>query len=243
MKCKLAILLSGLMLISNLCACGAKEPAQEESKSVVTSTVEVASTEAVESATTVESVPQVEPVAEEGALTYQYTEENLGYSVNVFEGNNAKAGFGFVSYEKDTEDSRFIYITQYSGDMGDEEQKEILDLEFYEECGCIGAIDSVFDNIQREVLDDMGYTLLDYAIDLLDVPVVNGEEMCEGSGWLCVKHNETGMEYNWPVVAYGIANGDIPVMLSYIDTTDNFEETELMLEKIREVAATYQPAQ
>lgn len=226
-----------MMLIAGiLCACGAKESVQGSNQQVVATTV-VASTEAVESQMPTESV------AEEGALTYQYTEENFGYSVDVFEGNNVEAGYGFVSYENDADDSRFIYITQYSGDIGDEEQKETLDLEFYEEAGCIGAIHTVFENIQSEILDDLGYEMADYAIDLGDLPIVNGQEMCEGAGWVCVQDVETGLDHNWPVVAYGIASEDTPIAIYYIDRSENFDNMDMMMEKIREIAATYQAAE
>ncbi len=232
MKCRLAILLSSLLLIGNLCACGENNVANENRSVVI-------GTESHENKKTEESIviPEKEEEIIPDDLGYVYTEDCFGYSINVLGNYNEALGYGFASYEGDMARSEVIYITQYSGEVGDEEQLERIDMSQYGDSTDI--FDLLIGNIDAELFGGSYYILLNTDVEVIETKEINGVEMTKFEGTMTAYHEYVQQECVYPIVAYGIKSSKTPILVSCIDRTEDSSSHEIWVDKIDDVVSTF----
>ncbi len=240
MKCKLAILLSGLMLIGNLCACGESASVGESNSDTdVKQTVENEKDADLEKDTKSEEVSELNYPED---LAYRYTENRFGYSINLLNDYNTEEGYGFASYEAvdgklDRPRSEVIYITQYSGEVGDEEQLERIDMSQYEDSTDI--FDLLIGNIDHELYAASGYSLVGSDVSIVETKDVNGIEMTKFEGTITAYQKDVQQEFSFPIVAYGIKSSKTPILVSCIDRTKDSSRHEYWVDKIDDVVSTF----
>ncbi len=244
MKYKLAILLSGLLLIGNLCACGESTSVGEnDSEKSVSQTVENEKKEDFEEEKKSDESSELSYPED---LAYRYTENRFGYSINLLNDYNTEAGYGYTSYEAidgklNRVTSEVIYITQYSGEVGDEEQLERIDMSKYEDSTDI--FDLLIWNIDHELYAGMGENLVDYSVETVETKEINGVEMTKFEGEIKTYYVDMDQEYTYPIVAYGIKSSKTPILVSCIDRTEDFSRHEIWVDKIDAVVSTFQDAE
>ncbi len=240
MKCKLAILLSGLMLIGNLCACG--ESTSVDGSNSETSVKQTVENEKKEESEEEKKFDESSELSYPEDLAYRYTENRFGYSINLLNDYNTEEGYGYVSYEAvdgklNKVTSEVIYITQYSGEVGDEEQLERIDMSKY------GDSTDIFDlliwNIDHELYAGTAENLVDYSVETVETKEINGVEMTKFEGEIKTYYKYTDEEIIYPIVAYGIKSSKTPILVSCIDRTEDFSRHEIWVDKIDDVVSTF----
>lgn len=183
-------------------------------------------------------------------LSFYYEEDVFGYSVYLPNAYNQTEGYGYASYvpkinyegETDISDCERIYITQYSGDVGDDRQKERIDMTQYEDSTDI--FDLLISNIEIELWAGLGYLLEDYSVEILETKEINGIEMTKFQGVLNVGYDlSPDWKWTWNITAWGIKAEGTPVLICAIDQTEEQSEHEYWAEKIDEIAATFRNAE
>ncbi len=234
MKRKIIGLLGTLLFIGNLCACGDGKNVNESNNSAVF--VEESTEQAKEKNVKVEESVDNQTVTPEG-LEYVYIEDCFGYSINVMPNYNTAMGYGFVSYEGDMSRSEVIYITQYSGEVGDEEQLERIDMSQYEDSTDI--FDLLIGNIDHELYAASGYSLVGSDVSIVETKDVNGIEMTKFEGTITAYQKDVQQEFSFPIVAYGIKSSKTPILVSCIDRTKDSSRHEIWVDKIDDVVSTF----
>ena len=232
MKKKGLLLLGTILLAGSLSACQGTEEGQ-------TSAVQGGS------AVTTETDAQASGEAEEEAdypegLDYLYTEEHFGYSLRLPDGENSSVGYGHVA--KEAYGSSFdgvrceqIFVTQYSGDVGAEEEQELIDMSQYHSSADIFQLLSPL--IEEQYFYGFGFNEIIYDIETLETTTINGFEMTKFEGQM--NFVDDWGEVVYPVVAYGIAGTETPVLVCCIDRTEDQSRYADWVDKIDEVVSTY----
>ncbi len=133
--------------------------------------------------------------------------------------------------------SEVIYVTQYSGEVGDEEQLERIDMSQYNDSTNIFEL--LIGNIDHELYGGMGESLVDYSVEIIDTKETNGVEMTKFEGEIKTYYKYTQKEYIYPVVAYGIKSNKTPILVCCIDRTKDSSRHEYWVEKIDDVVSTF----
>ncbi len=235
MKYKLGILLSGLLLIGNLCACG--ESASVDGSNSETSVKQTVENEKKEESEEEKKFDESSDLSYPEDLAYLYTEDCFGYSIRLLPYYNIAMGYGYVSYEGEMNCSEVIYVTQYSGEVGNEEQLERIDMSKY------GDSTDIFDlliwNIDHELYAGMGENLIDYTVEIVETKEINGVEMTKFEGEIKTYFKYTDEELTYPIVAYGIKSSKTPILVSCIDRTEDSSSHEIWVDKIDDVVSTF----
>lgn len=234
MKKKLAVLMGVVSLAASLCACGEKTLPQENT----TESVENVVNEVKESEDTEEVFAGIDSTEDLADLTYRYTENRFGYSINILPYYHTEAGYGYVSYEGDMSFSEVIYITQYSGEVGDQEQSERIDMSEYEDSTDI--FDLLIGNIDLELFGGRGFSLVDYDVEAIETQEINGVEMTKFEGTLTAYYKYVDENYTYPIVAYGIKSAKTPILVCCIDRTKDRSSHETWVDKIDVMISTFQ---
>lgn len=243
MKKKIVSMLLVLSMVMGVCACG-KEGGTKEETSNDTDVVVETEVDATES----ESESVVESEHPEW-LGHLYTENNFGYSMWITNIEYGSVGYGYQCLGTAEEKTEKIYITQYSGEVGDERQLEEIDMSTYQSSEDI--FDLLAPNINPEIFDTkgFGYTMSDYSVEIIETKEVNGVQMTKFEGIMNVVFDasEAGFtdieNYEYPFVAYGIAAKNTPVLVTCIDQSEDQRYHEEWLTKIDELVATFKDAE
>ena len=232
MKKKGLLLLGMILLAGSLSACQGTEEGQ-------------ASAVQGGNAVTAETDAQASGEAEEEAdypegLDYLYTEEHFGYSLRLPDGENSSVGYGHVAKEQygsqfDRVRCEQIFVTQYSGDVGAEEEQELIDMTQYHSSADIFQLLSPL--IEEQYFYGFGFNEIIYDIETLETTTINGFEMTKFEGQINFVDDWGGAIY--PVVAYGIAGTETPVLVCCIDRTKDQSRHADWVDKIDEVVSTY----
>ena len=232
MKKKGLLLLGMILLAGSLSACQGTEEGQ-------------ASAAQGGSAVTAETDAQASREAEEETdypegLDYLYTENHFGYSLRLPDGENSTVGYGHVAKEQygsqfDRVNCEQIYVTQYSGDVGAEEEQELIDMSQYHSSADIFQVLSPL--IETQYFSGRAFTEISYDVDILETTTINGFEMTKYEGQIC--YVDSLGEIIYPFVAYGIAGTETPVLVCCIDRTEDQSRHADWVDKIDEVVSTY----
>lgn len=238
----LSITVSALLL----CGCAKNESSFES---------EINNTVDSESVTSDDNIISTE-INEKYWIAHRYREDQFGYSICVPDINYGIQGFGYISIdgeEGNTElgrENEVLYITQYSGDVGDERQKDRVDMSQY--TSSTDILDLLIKNMNIELFcfadvpSSGGFSLVDYSYDTLETSYINGVEMTKFEGEICVlfKGMESigveDREYPYPFVAYGIKSSKTPILVLAYDTTPGSVMHEEWKSKIDDVVATFE---
>lgn len=253
-KKKIVVLLCCFMVTAMLVACGnagadvgvtASSDADVMQES--TSREEAASTEEEEQAVLSDDRWAYAQVAEapEGLNDY-YVEDKFGYSVYLPKAFNQTEGYGYSAHvpkinsteQTDISDCEVIYVTQYSGEVGDDEQKERIDMSQYEDSTDI--FDLLIGNIEHELWAGLGFLLEDYSVEILETKEINGIEMTKYQGVLNVGYDlSEDWKWTYHITAWGIKAEGTPVLICAVDTTEEQSEHEYWAEKIDDIVETF----
>ena len=241
MKKKVIVLLSAIMLIGNLCACGDSAPASESGNATVAETGDNEGSKDDENKEESQSSKAEEKGYPEG-LAHVYKEDCFGYSINLPSDYNETSGYGYVSHEAYNGElsltrSEAVYITQYSGEVGDEEQLERIDMSQYEDSTDI--FDLLIGNIDDELFSSSYYSLVNTNVEIVETKEINGVEMTKFEGTLTAYHEYVQQECTYPIVAYGIKSSKTPILVSCIDRTEDSSRHEIWVDKIDDVVSTF----
>lgn len=157
---------------------------------------------------------------------------------------NEDVGYGHAAYDESSSNifySEITYVTQYSGEVGDEEQKERIDMTKYNTSSDI--FDLLIGNIDTELFSGYSYSLKDYSVEAIETKEINGVEMTKFEGSITVYNDLLEMDYTYPVVAYGIKASETPVLICCIDRTKEQNRHAYYVDKIDEIAATFRDAE
>ncbi|HIW81417.1 MAG TPA: hypothetical protein H9742_07865 [Candidatus Acetatifactor stercoripullorum] len=232
MKKKGLLLLGMMLLAGSLSACQGTEEGQ-------------ASAVQGGNAVTAETDVQVSGEAEEEAdypegLDYLYTENHFGYSLRLPGRENSTVGYGHVAKEQYEGGFRSaaclnVFVTQYSGDVGAEEEKELIDMSQYHSSADIFQVLSPL--IQHQFFSGLSVKEISYDVDILETTTINGFEMTKFEGEM--DYVDAWGEITYPIVAYGIAGTETPVLVCCIDETEERSRHADWVDKIDEVVSTY----
>ncbi len=232
MKKKGLLLLGMILLAGSLSACQGTEEGQ-------------ASAAQGGSAVTAETDAQASREAEEETdypegLDYLYTENHFGYSLRLPDGENSTIGYGHIA--KEAYGSTFrseaclnVFVTQYSGDVGAEEEQELIDMSQYHSSADIFQVLSPL--IQHQFFSGHSTKEISYDVDTLETTTINGFEMTKFEGEM--DYVDAWGEITYPIVAYGIAGTETPVLVCCIDLTRDQSRYADWVDKIDEVVSTY----
>lgn len=245
MKKRIVSILLVLSMTVGVCACGKGEGKKEEASN---DTSVVAENEVDEEETDTDEMTDAENEHPEW-LGHLYTENNFGYSMWITNIEYGAAGYGYECLGEAKEDAEKIYITQYSGEVGDERQLEEIDMSSYQSSEDIFEL--LVPNFNPEIFDTkgFGYTMTDYSVEILETKEINGVQMTKYEGILNVvfDFSEGGFSeitnYEYPFVAYGIAAKNTPVLVTCIDQSEDQRYHEEWLTKIDEMVATFKDAE
>lgn len=245
MKKKIVVLFGVIMLIGSLCAC-AENTSANESESQVSGQQNVVKEEQNESKEEANNTAETSATDYPEGLSHLYTENRFGYSIRLLPDYNTEKGYGYASYEAvdgklSRVTSEVIYVTQYSGEVGDEEQLERIDMSQYEDSTDI--FDLLIWNIDHELFSAMGENLIDYSVEIIETKEINGVEMTKFEGEIKTFYVDLKEEYTYPIVAYGIKSSKTPVLVSCIDRTEDFSRHEIWVDRIDDVVSTFQDAE
>ncbi|WP_318707997.1 hypothetical protein [Candidatus Acetatifactor stercoripullorum] len=236
MKKKGLLLLGTILLAGSLSACQGTEEGQ-------TSAVQGGS------AVTTETDAQASGEAEEEAdypegLDYLYTENNFKFSIRLPDDSNAAKGYGHVSKEAygnqfDRAACLNVFVTQYSGDVGAEEEQELIDMSQYHSSADIFQVLSPL--LEHQFFSGEGLSEVIPEAEVLETTTINGFEMTKFTGQVTavIDLGDSKYEYTYPLVAYGIAGSETPVLVCCIDRTDDQSRYADWVDKIDEVVSTY----
>ena len=232
MKKKGLLLLGTILLAGSLSACQGTEEGQ-------TSAVQGGS------AVTTETDAQASGEAEEEAdypegLDYLYTENNFKFSIRLPDDSNAAKGYGHVSKEAygnqfDRAACLNVFVTQYSGDVGAEEEQELIDMSQYHSSADIFQVLSPL--LEHQFFSGLGYAEIIPEVETLETTTVNGFEMTKFEGTVTCSNEY--VEVTYPLVAYGIAGTETPVLVCCVDKTEDRSRHADWVDKIDEVVSTY----
>lgn len=171
-----------------------------------------------------------------------FTDKDYGFEMYVA-GVPRAAGYGAAYLELNSWDSELIYITKYAGDVGDEEQKERIDMSQYEDSTDI--FDLLIDNLNYDFYDWIPMEIVNYEADIIETKEINGYEMTKFEGKLDTVSDpgkEWEVQYTYPIVAYGIKGDKVPILVCCIDQTLYQEDSnhEYWVEKIDDIVSTFQ---
>ena len=237
MKKKGLLLLGMMLLAGSLSACqgtgeGQASGAVQEENAVTAETDVQASGEAEEEA----DYPE--------GLDYLYTEEHFGYSLRLPDGSNGSIGYGHNA--KEAYGSQFdraaclnVFVTQYSGDVGAEEEQELIDMSQYHSSADIFQVLSPL--LEHQFFSGQGFSEILPEVEILETTTINGFEMTKFDGQVTavIDLGDRKYEYTYPLVAYGIAGSETPVLVCCIDRTDDQSRYADWVDKIDEVVSTY----
>ena len=196
-------------------------------------------------AVTAETDAQASGEAEEEAdypegLDYLYTENHFGYSLRLPGRENSTVGYGHVAKEQYEGGFRSaaclnVFVTQYSGDVGAEEEKELIDMSQYHSSADIFQVLSPL--LEHQFFSGLGFSEIIPEVETLETTTINGFEMTKFEG--TVTCSSEYVEVTYPLVAYGIAGSDTPVLVCCIDETEDQSRYADWVDKIDEVVSTY----
>ena len=155
---------------------------------------------------------------------------------------NEDLGCGHASYEAvngelDPIYCEAIYITQYSGEVGDDVQKDLIDMTQYTDSTDI--FDVLIKNIDHEFFGATVWSLVEYSVEVVETKEVNGLEMTKFEGTITADHRYEDDNRTFPVVAYGIKAKDTPVLVMCIDKTKDQSRHEIWVDKIDILVDTF----
>ena len=231
MKKKGLLLLGMILLAGSLSACQGTEegqaPAVQGGNAVTAETDAQASGEAEEEA----DYPE--------GLDYLYTEEHFNFSLRLPDGENSSKGFGHVAKEAygtfNTAACLNVFVTQYSGDVGAEEEQELIDVSQYHSSADIFQVLSPL--LEHQFFSGQGFSEIIPEVEILETTTINGFEMTKFEG--TVTCSSEYVEVTYPLVAYGIAGSDTPVLVCCVDKTEDRSRYADWVDKIDEVVSTY----
>lgn len=171
-----------------------------------------------------------------------FTDYDYGFKMYVT-GFHRDAGYGDAYLERDTWASELIYITKYAGDVGDEGQKERIDMSQYKDSTDI--FDLLIGNIYDDIWDYYDIEIVNYEVDILETKEIHGYEMTKFEGKLdTLRDRGTNWESKktYPIVAYGIKANTVPILVCCIDQTDQINDSsrhEYWVDKIDDIVSTF----
>ena len=156
------------------------------------------------------------------------------------DGENSRIGYGHIA--KEAYGSTFrseaclnVFVTQYSGDVGAEEEQELIDMSQYHSSADIFQVLSPL--IQHQFFSGHSTKEISYDVDTLETTTINGFEMTKFEGEM--DYVDAWGEITYPIVAYGIAGTETPVLVCCIDLTEDQSRYADWVDKIDEVVSTY----
>ena len=176
MKKKGLLLLGMMLLAGSLSACQGTEEGQ-------------ASAVQGGNAVTAETDAQASGEAEEEAdypegLDYLYTEEHFNFSLRLPDGENSSKGFGHVAKEAygtfNNAACLNVFVTQYSGDVGAEEEQELIDMSQYHSSADIFQVLSPL--LEHQFFSGQGFSEIIPEVESLESTTKNGFEMTKFEG-------------------------------------------------------------
>ena len=232
MKKKGLLLLGMILLAGSLSACQGTEEGQASA---------VQGGNAVTAETDVQASGEAEEEADypEG-LDYLYTEEHFNFSLRLPDGENSSKGFGHIAKEAygssfDRARCEQIFVTQYSGDVGAEEEQELIDMSQYHSSADVFQVLSPL--LEHQFFSGQGFSEIIPEVESLETTTINGFEMTKFEGTITCSSEY--VEVTYPLVAYGIAGSDTPVLVCCVDKTDDRSRHADWVDKIDEVVSTY----
>ena len=195
-------------------------------------------------AVTAETDVQASGEAEEEAdypegLDYLYTEEHFNFSLRLPDGENSSKGFGHVAKEAygtfNNAACLNVFVTQYSGDVGAEEEQELIDMSQYHSSADIFQVLSPL--LEHQFFSGQGFSEIIPEVESLETTTINGFEMTKFEGTITCSSEY--VEVTYPLVAYGIAGSETPVLVCCIDRTKDQSRHADWVDKIDEVVSTY----
>ncbi len=232
MKKKGLLLLGMMLLAGSLSACQGTEEGQASA---------VQGGNAVTAETDVQASVEAEEEADypEG-LDYLYAENHFGYSLRLPDGENRTIGYGHIAKEAygsgfDSVRCEQIFVTQYSGDVGAEEEQELIDMSQYHSSADIFQVLSPL--LEHQFFSGLGFSEIIPEVETLETTTINGFEMTKFEGTVTCSNEY--VEVTCPLVAYGIAGTETPVLVCCIDETEDRSRYEDWVDKIDEVVSTY----
>lgn len=233
MKKKMMIFLCLAVMAGSIAACGGREDSTTQNKEQKEENKETGEEKNAESEL---DIPE--------GLNYLYIDPDFGYSMYIQEDYKSQIGWGYVAYVGDGSDTIYasgIYITKYAGDVGDDEQKEIIDMNKYTDSTDIFEL--LLPNLKIEYLQlEIGYELEDYSVDIVETKVIAGVEMTKFEGKLDVVADpgkEWERRHTYPIVAYGIKTKKTPVLVCFVDRSKDSIYHEYWVDKIDDVVSTF----
>lgn len=240
MKKKMVSTLLTLSMALGLIACG-KENSINNGNSNDTSVVVENEVDATEAA--VEEQGDSLNIQAADWLDFPYKDKYFGFSMMLPSDACRDAGYGYQCWINGDNKGEIVYITKYSGEVGDDFQKENIDMSTY------SSTENIFDllaaNFEHESVIGGDYKLVDYNVETLETTTINGLEMTKFQGELDVVNDYIGETYyTFPIVAYGINTEKTPVLVCCIDrsSTDSDGESthEEWITKIDDIVATFE---
>ena len=235
MKKKGLLLLGTILLAGSLSACQGTEEGQASAVQGGTAVTEEADVQASGEAEEKADYPE--------GLDYLYTEEHFNFSLRLPDGENSSKGFGHVAKEAygtfNNAACLNVFVTQYSGDVGAEEEQELIDMSQYHSSADIFQVLSPL--LEHQFFSGQGFSEIIPEVEILETTTINGFEMTKFTGQVTavIDLGDSKYEYTYPLVAYGIAGSDTPVLVCCIDETEDRSRHADWVDKIDEVVSTY----
>lgn len=233
MKKKIILFLCMAVMTAGIAACGRREDNTMQNKGQEEEYKETSEEKHDESKA---DIPE--------GLNYLYTDPDFGYSMYIQQDYSEQLGWGYVAYTGDGSDKIYassIYITEYAGDVGDDEQKEIIDMSKYNDSSDIFEL--LLPNLKIEYLKfAIGYELENYSVDTGETKEIAGVEMTKFEGKLDVVADpgeEWERKHTYPIVAYGIKTKKTPVLICCVDRSKDSSRHEYWVDKIDDIVSTF----
>ena len=243
MKKKIVLGMGMLFLLASLTACGKtgdgkESSAASNSASNVEKSVEEGSQEKKEDKKTDNEYSALaDKYAED--FKFEYVEENFNFSIMMMWHEHGVKGFGYHSLEPvhDTlvrGNCGELYVTQYSGDVGADDHKELCDISKYQDST------DIFDLLVPLVGTEWkNAEITDYTYEIVETKEINGFEMTKFKGEIHTYQESIDSARIYPTVAYGVAGTKTPVFICFMDGSEDQSSIEEWMEKIDYVASTY----
>lgn len=157
-------------------------------------------------------------------LPLRWDRDHYSWKTGNKEPYSPHAAFWSTEYGNKLKETYYLMITKYSGDVGDEEQKERIDMSQYKDSKDI--LDLLIGNFAsekcyyEEEIDESKKDycrIVDYDVEILETKEINGCEATKFEGTLTYEYKFSYSEdldtYTICYVAYGIKTKQTPVLL------------------------------
>lgn len=163
-----------------------------------------------------------------------YKDIDFGFELYITGHDDSPVVGNGLFYEEPHSSCEMIAITKYAGDVGDDEQKERIDMSQYEDST------DIFDLLIANISEEYFYGGLDvYDMPAIETKVINGYEMTKFEGTVTFYADEEQDGWVFQAVAYGIKAKSTPVLVCCVDCSEAKDRHAYWVNKIDDVVSTF----